>query len=182
MPPVGGLVWPDYNTAPMFHVWAQAEAVRWWLPSGPLPVPLVTTGDPTTDPLAGNLGHPTTRVLFGGGGPGLRADHRGPAHGRRGRAGAVGGEVSVLWLDAREVTFGARSDPTGSPALYVPVFNLATGREGSVIVADPVFGVGRGGGRPQPVRAVGVGGQRARARRPRVGRGHPPGRASGTWT
>jgi hypothetical protein len=134
-----GLVWPDYTAPQMFHTWARAEAVRWSLPDGPLRVPLVTTGDPTVDPLAGNLGQPTTRVLFGGAG----LDY-GPAAGFRVTAGGAtagfGGEVSVLRLDGREVAFGARSGPAGSPALYVPVFNLGTGREGSVIVADPVFG------------------------------------------
>jgi len=139
LPLATDLVWPDYGTPPVFHAWARAEAVRWSLPDGPVRVPLVTTGDPAADPLAGNLGQPTTRVLFGGAG----LDY-GPAAGLRvtvgGAAGPVGGEVSVLRLDPREVAFGARSGPAGSPALYVPVFNLGTGREGSVIVADPVFG------------------------------------------
>jgi hypothetical protein len=53
----------------------------------------------------------------------------------------VGGELSAFWLDSADVRFGARSTAAGSPPVYVPVFNLATGREGSIVVSDPVFGV-----------------------------------------
>lgn len=134
-----GLVWPDYDTYTAPEVWAQGECLWWRLPTGPLRFPLVTTGNPAADPLAGNLGQPTTRVLVGG---------NGLDYGRTGGVrltagawyGAAGAEVSGLWLDAREVAGGIRSSPTGSPALYVPVFNLGTGREGSIIVADSVFG------------------------------------------
>lgn len=138
-----GLVWPDWNTCSGPHVWLDGELLCWWLPGGPLQAPLVTTGDPTANALAGTLGHATTRVLFGGG----DLDY-GRTTGLRltagGWAGPVGGEVSVLWLDSQDVSFAARSDATGSPPLYLPVFNLATGREGSIIVADPVAGFAGG--------------------------------------
>jgi len=122
------------------HMWASAEYLCWKVRKGPVPSPLVTTGDPT-DPVAGALGHPSTRVLFGGG----DLDY-GRAPGFRLTLGGwfgtepVGGEVSGFWLDSRNVNFGTRSDAAGSPPVYLPVFNLATGREGSVIVSDPVFG------------------------------------------
>jgi len=123
------------------HAWADAEFLSWRVRRGPLPFPLVTTGDPA-DPVAGALGHPSTRALFGGDGldygraPGFRLTVGGWAGDE-----PVGGEVSGFWLDSRDINFGTRSDATGSPPVYLPVFNLATGHPGSVVVSDPVFGV-----------------------------------------
>ena len=147
-----------------------------------MPSPLVTTGDPT-DPVAGALGHPGTRVLFGGG----DLDY-GRAPGFRLTLGGwfgdepVGGEVSAFWLDSRTVNFATRSDAAGSPPVYLPVFNLATGREGSIVVSDPVFGVGGQPARPQPVPACG--GRRPTPWRPSAaGRSSSPSwPGSGTWT
>ena len=123
------------------QVWVQGDLLCWWIPSGPLRFPLVTTGDPTLGPLAGTLGQPGTRVLFGGD----NLDY-GRAAGARLTIGGwaesepVGAEVSAFWLDPQDVTFAARSNSSGSPALYFPVFNLVTGSPTPVIVADPIAG------------------------------------------
>jgi hypothetical protein len=129
------------NEACAPHAWVSAEYLCWTIRKGPLSSPLVTTGDPA-DPVAGALGHPSTRVLFGGGDldfgrtPGFRLTLGGWFGDE-----PVGGEVSGFWLDSRNINFATRSDATGSPPVYLPVFNLATGREGSIVVSDPVFGV-----------------------------------------
>src|SRR3982074_1649492 len=56
------------------RVWARGEYLLWWLKNAPLPVPIVTTGDPrvgfdlslgNTVNSAGAIGQPGTRVLLG---------------------------------------------------------------------------------------------------------------------
>ncbi|HKI30681.1 MAG TPA: hypothetical protein VKA46_02230 [Gemmataceae bacterium] len=44
--------------------WGGADSLLWWVKDGPLPLPLVTTGNPS-DPHPGALGQPGTHVLFG---------------------------------------------------------------------------------------------------------------------
>ncbi|HYV38480.1 MAG TPA: BBP7 family outer membrane beta-barrel protein, partial [Gemmataceae bacterium] len=45
--------------------WASVEYLVWWIKDAPVPA-LVTTGDPKEGALAGALGSPGTRILFGG--------------------------------------------------------------------------------------------------------------------
>ena len=62
------------DTAAPCRTWAQVEYLFWWLRNAPLPVPLVTTGNPNVgfDPnhvntvnTAGAIGQPGTQILFG---------------------------------------------------------------------------------------------------------------------
>src|SRR5262249_9920621 len=62
------------NVAPC-RGWVRPEYLLWWMKNAPLPVPIVTTGDPRVgfDPnavntvnTAGALGQPGTKVLLGG--------------------------------------------------------------------------------------------------------------------
>jgi hypothetical protein len=131
----------DGECRPPVRLWVEGGVLCWWVQDGPLAVPLVTTGDPAAAALAGAVGHSSTRVLFGGGDLdyGRSTGYRLTVGGWAGDA-PVGAEVSALWLDAESVAFFARSNGSGNPPLYIPVFNLATGGEGSVIVADPVAG------------------------------------------
>ncbi|OAI47593.1 hypothetical protein AYO44_01570 [Planctomycetaceae bacterium SCGC AG-212-F19] len=121
--------------------WAGSEYLMWWVRKGPLPFPLVTTGDPNDNP-PGALGQPGTQVLFGGSG----LDY-GTFSGLRATVGGwfdpqctLGLELSGFLLERRSVGFAAASDATGNPPLYVPVFNVSTGAEGSFTIADPLFG------------------------------------------
>ncbi|MFO0927300.1 MAG: BBP7 family outer membrane beta-barrel protein [Gemmataceae bacterium] len=44
--------------------WGSADYLLWWIKGAPLPIPLVSTGDPTAA-LPGVIGQPGTRVLLG---------------------------------------------------------------------------------------------------------------------
>lgn len=120
--------------------WGSVEYLLWWVKDGPLPVPLVTTGNPAAGALAGTLGQPDTRVLFGRSG----LDY-GTFSGLRLTVGSwlddgrcVGVEGRGFLLHSRTVRFSAASNAAGEPPLYLPAFNAATGREDSLIVADPL--------------------------------------------
>src|SRR5262245_57496648 len=54
----------DPEPGPQDRFWMRADYLMWWVRSGPLNTPLVTTGSPQ-DPVPGALGQGGTRVLFG---------------------------------------------------------------------------------------------------------------------
>src|SRR5437879_3605898 len=69
MPPVVDCSCPP-NSCENFRFWARGEYLLWWVKNAPLPVPLVTTGDPNTGlragvNIAGAIGQPGTQVLVG---------------------------------------------------------------------------------------------------------------------
>jgi len=126
--------------------WGRAEYLLWWVKSAPLPVPLVTTGDPNLgfdpqDPvnslnIAGALGQPGTQVLAGGrdiGFPGL--------YGARLTVGCWVGEGETLAVEASGFVFGRRtnrfavSDENGLP-LYFPIFSEIAGDERGIPISD----------------------------------------------
>ena len=89
----------------------------WWVKNGPVPVPLVTTGN------TGVIGDPTTRVLFGDGNI-----NYGLFSGLRLTAGAwldpgqnIGLEGSGFGLFNNSKQFLASSNPGGVPLITVPV-------------------------------------------------------------
>src|SRR5205814_1928701 len=47
-----------------FRFWARIDYLLWWMKNGPLPFPLVTTGNPA-DAVPGALGQPGTRIPLG---------------------------------------------------------------------------------------------------------------------
>jgi hypothetical protein len=141
---------PPDNCLP-FHGWARADYLFWWMRNTPLPVPIVTTGNPPVgfDPnnvntvnTAGAIGQPGTRVLIGDESIPFR-----PFSGLRLTAG--------LWLDDSE-TFGAegsgfalerltnaftlKSDATGEPPFYFPIFSAIAGAERAIPISDPLRG------------------------------------------
>src|SRR5581483_840532 len=88
---------------PPFHGWVRAEYLFWWMKAAPLPVPLVTTGDPRVgfDPnnvntvnTAGAIGEPGTLVLFGG-----RPAHYSPFSGLRLAAGVWADDEQTVGID-----------------------------------------------------------------------------------
>jgi hypothetical protein len=109
---------------PSARAWGDVSYLMWWVTRGPAPVPLVTTG-PAGDPLAGVLGRPDTRVLFGGGGldhgrfSGLKADLGGWLD----EGTTLGAEAGGFLLERRGAGFSAASDPAGNPPLAVPFFD-----------------------------------------------------------
>jgi hypothetical protein len=136
-------------SVPDCRPWARVEYLLWWVRNGPLPVPIVTTGNPSVgfDPTlvntvntAGAIGQPGTRVLFG--------DNpiRFPV--------ASGGRLTLgCWVDCEDRLgfegngfvfqqlnshFAAGSDATGSPPLYFPIFSGIAGAERAIPIADPL--------------------------------------------
>jgi hypothetical protein len=139
---------PAYSTG-TYRVWARADYLLWWVKNAPLPVPIVTTGDPRVgfDPnlvntvnTAGAIGQPGTRVLLGDStiqfpassgarlvlGGWLDDDDR------------VGAEANGFGLQRRTNTFSASSDSAGNPPLYFPIFSSIAGAERAVPIADPL--------------------------------------------
>ena len=129
--------------ADRYRIWVGADYLLWRIKNGQTP-PLVTTGDPTLPPggpVPGALGSPGTIPLFGGG------MNYGNFSGMRltlgswlGAEGVWGVEASTFALERRSTGFAAASDGAGNPPIYVPFFNVGTGREGSLAIADPNFG------------------------------------------
>jgi hypothetical protein len=124
--------------------WASAEYLLWWIKGGPTP-PLVTTGNATTDILAGTfaVGQTSTSILFGARAidynslSGFRATVGGWADSDRG----IGFEASGFYLPRRSVTFHAASDMAGNPPLFVPVFRPDLGKESIFTIANPINAV-----------------------------------------
>lgn len=128
-------------------VWGGADYLLWWIKSGPLPVPLATTGNPN-DLSPGALGQPGTQVLDGGSGVSY-----GTFNGGRATIGGwlddnqfIGIEGSGFLLEQRVNRFDAVSNPGGLPPIYVPIFRPDTTPpgEGSITIADPFARVSGG--------------------------------------
>jgi hypothetical protein len=129
-----------------YRVWARSEYLLWWVKNAPLPVPIVTTGDPATGfPLlntAGGIGQPGTQVLLGnstqsfGAFSGMRLTVGGWIDADR----KIGIEGSGFLLEQRTSRFVAGSDANGNPPLYFPRFNSNAGFEDALPIADPLRG------------------------------------------
>jgi hypothetical protein len=131
------------------RTWAQADYLLWWVRSAPLPVPIVTTGNPSIgfDPAmvntvntAGAIGQRGTQVLFGDNPIRFPA-----ASGMRLTLGCwidcderLGVEGSTFLLQQLTSHFAAHSDGTGSPPLYFPIFSGIAGAERAIPIADPL--------------------------------------------
>jgi Putative beta barrel porin-7 (BBP7) len=143
MSPVESLVAPQASTGPKW--WVEADYLLWWIRRGPLPTPLVTSGDPK-DALPGALGQPGTRALFGGSG----LDY-GTFSGGRFNLGSwldcdqtIGLEGGGFLFEQRVIHFAVASDNAGNPPIYLPVVNQNPsspnfGRQSSFTIADPIF-------------------------------------------
>jgi hypothetical protein len=110
----------------------------WWISKGPAGVPLVTTGN-ADNPLAGTIGQPDTRTLFGGHDLGY-----GTFSGLRASLGSwldaeqtIGLEGSGFLLERRGVRFSAGSDANGAPALLVPFFDPLLQIQTGTVISSP---------------------------------------------
>jgi hypothetical protein len=120
-------------------IWMDAETLIWFMQHGPLPVPILASGNPL-DPIPGALGQPGTHVLLGDHGidygtfPGMRLSMGKWWDGEL----TWGMEMSGFWFDSQSFHFSASADTRGNPPLYVPAFRSELGREGSFAISDPV--------------------------------------------
>jgi hypothetical protein len=139
------------DIGPGRQYWIQADYLLWWVRSAPLPVPIVTTGDPTIGfkpnlanavNTAGAIGQPGTRVLLGDsdvrfpGASGMRLTIGGWIHDDQ----RLGIEGSGLFLAQTSNHFTAASNSAGSPPLYFPIFSGIAGAERAIPIADPLRG------------------------------------------
>lgn len=131
--------------------WVRPEYIMWWIKNSPIPVPLVTTGDPNVgfDPnavntvnIAGAIDQPGTRVLMGNQGV-----HHPALSGMRLTVGGwlddgdiYGVEASGFALGRVQTRFALASDPAGNPPLYFPIFSEIAGAERAIPIADPLRG------------------------------------------
>ena len=135
-PPAPEAHFPAEKTTP--RLWGGVDYLLWWIRDGPVPFPLVTTGDAGA-PVPGALGQLGTQTLFGSN----DADFGGLS-GFRGTLGLWidrdarwGVEASGFLLEEGSVHFAAGSDVNGNPPLFVPVFRTDLSREGTFIISSP---------------------------------------------
>jgi hypothetical protein len=134
-----------------YRSWAQVEYLLWWVKNAPLPVPVVTTGDPnvgfdpnhlTTVNTAGAIGQRGTQVLLGDNSinwpafSGMRLTLGGWVHEEE----FFGVEASGFILEHRTKRFAAASDRAGNPPLYFPISTGIAGAERGIPIADPLRG------------------------------------------
>jgi hypothetical protein len=127
-----------------YRIWARTEYLVWWVKGGPLPVPIVTTGDANVGfpnlNMAGAIGQNGTQVLLGNSTQGFDAfsGMRITLGGWIDQGQVFGIEGNGLLFERRPNLFTASSDGTTNIPLYFPRFNPATGTEGAVPIADPL--------------------------------------------
>jgi Putative beta barrel porin-7 (BBP7) len=134
-----------------YQIWARTDYLLWWVRNAPLPVPIVTTGNPNVgfDPkmldtvnTAGAIGQPGTQVLLGGTGisfhtaSGARLTLGGWLDGDQ-RLGLEGNGFVLAHITNR---FAVASDSAGSPPLYFPIFSGLANAERAIPIADPLRG------------------------------------------
>lgn len=129
-----------------YRIWARGEYLLWWVKDAPLPLPLVTTGNPNVGfpsvNSAGAIGQPGTQVLYGNSGAnfGAFSGARLALGGWIDPSNLLGLEASGFLLATRSSTFSAGSNAAGSPPLYIPAYNVVAGAERALAVSDPLRG------------------------------------------
>ncbi|HEX4590634.1 MAG TPA: BBP7 family outer membrane beta-barrel protein, partial [Gemmataceae bacterium] len=137
------------ENCPPYHGWVRAEYLFWWMRNSPLPVPIVTTGNPRVgfDPnnvntvnTAGAIGQPGTRVLFGD-----ESMRFAPFSGGRLGFGVwfdddetFGVDGSGFFIERLTHNFSLTSDTPNSLPLYFPIFSSIAGAERAIPIADPL--------------------------------------------
>src|SRR4051794_24586493 len=139
---------PGWESPETWHqTWIRTEYLAWRVKDAPLPVPLVTTGNPAAVfpfvNTAGAIGQAGTQVLFGGQELGY-----GQFNGMRLTVGAWLGpsknlawETNAFFFERRSNNFQANSDAAGNPPLYLPTFNVVANQERALPIADPLRGI-----------------------------------------
>lgn len=124
---------PCCSQGPPF--WLSADYLLWWLRSGPVNGPLITTGS-AGDAIPGALGQPGTRVIFANN---LSSN---PFSGMRlqggiGLGGGLALEGGYFFLERRADNFTAASDAGGAPVIARPVFSTRTGLQDAERSSNP---------------------------------------------
>jgi hypothetical protein len=117
-------------------VWASADYLLWFVRSGPVNGPLVTTGSPL-DKVPAALGQPNTQAIFGN----SPLDYN-PLSGARFNLGVriapnVGIEGNYFLLERGAATFNMASDAAGTPLFGRPFFDTFLGIPNSALTSAP---------------------------------------------
>jgi len=117
--------------------WAGVDYLSWWTKNLPVKTPFVSTG-PESDPFAGALDRPGTRVLYGDDPIDL-----GPLSGLRLRAGlwlddaaTVGAEVTGMVLEEGRESATFSGGSVGRPFFGLPFVNARTGQQNVFFVSQ----------------------------------------------
>jgi hypothetical protein len=119
------------------RIYGSVDYLLWWMRRGPVATPLVTTG-PESDPAAGTLGRPGTRVLFGDDG----IDFGSFSGVRLGlglvldREGFWTLEGSGFLLEEGSAGFSAASNARGVPLITRPFFDAFNNQESAFDVSS----------------------------------------------
>ena len=126
---------PSGQAAPTW--WASADYLMWWIKGQPTNAPFVTTG-PESDPFAGSLDRPGTRVLYGN-----KSIDFGVLSGLRLRAGlwldddaTFGAEVTGMALEQGRETATFSGGSVGRPYIARPFISAGSGQENVYFVAQ----------------------------------------------
>lgn len=121
---------PPITTGPI-RFWVRAEYLAWWIKNAPLPVSLLTTGDP--------LNSAGAELLNGNRDFGAFSGMRLSIGGWFDDANNIGVEGNFFFLGQRHNDYFTTSDQTGNPTLALPFFNQTPGKVGGnvLLVASP---------------------------------------------
>lgn len=142
-PPPGAFLFPA-DATPLPRFWFSAEALYWWTESSPVPVPLVTRGNPS-DSNPGALGQPGTSVIMGN--ESIALPSRGGARFTLGFSldpeQTLGLEGNYFSLANASASQGVTSyGGPGSAFLAIPFFNPNTSAEDASPLAAPGYFAG----------------------------------------
>ncbi len=121
---------------PPSRVWAEADYLLWWIKSGPLPPPILTTGPLTSGGVPNTEG---TSVLLGSNAINYEALNGGrfAVGSWLGARGIFGFEAGGFYLSPESSDYTRTSDGSGSPLLVRPLVNAVNGVETPFVVAAP---------------------------------------------
>ena len=117
---------PPLEYAGPFRFWLRAEYLAWWVKDAPLPVSLVTTGDPNSNPGAELLNSNLHYGSFAGMRLGIGAWFD--------EYNNIGFESSYFFLGRRSTNFFVSSDDAGNPTLAYPFSNQTPGAGGAYVL------------------------------------------------
>ncbi len=138
LPPAGPVLFgPDVTPLP--RLWFRAEALYWWTKASPIPVPIVTQGNPG-DAIPGALGQPGTSVLIGD--DNVNFGGRGGGRFTFGFSLAPeqtwGFDGSYFFLANTSVAQSVSSDGSlGSPLLAFPFYDPTLPGENASFISNP---------------------------------------------
>jgi len=123
---------------PSDRSWFTAEYLLWWPNTGPVNIPLVTTG-PATATVLGGISQKTTQYLVQGMEYGTASGLRLDGGWWVDRDRHLGLEAAYFVLERQAQGFNPASDANGNPVLAQPVIDPVSGTDFTEVIALPSF-------------------------------------------